>query len=101
MARRLWWPRRALELIEEKAREVGGRYVEEMQNLAGRLAEEIAPLETRAEGVRHAARQRLAGLQEDVELPEVEGEEFEDAANGWLFDSRRDYLEQLDYYKNR
>jgi hypothetical protein len=72
-----------------------------MQNLAGRLAEEIAPLEARADGVRHAARRRLAGLEEDVELPEVEGEEFEDAANGWLFDSRRDYLEQLDYYKNR
>ena len=38
---------------------------------------------------------------EDVELPEVEdlGEEPEDAAEGWLFDSRRDYFEQLDYYK--
>jgi hypothetical protein len=38
-------------------------------------------------------------LEQEVDLPRVEGEEPEGAANEWLFDSRRDYLDQLDHYK--
>ena len=53
------------------------------------------------EGVQQATRRRLEGLEDAVELPQVEGEEPEDAAEDWLFDSRREYLEQLDYYKDR
>lgn len=101
LARRLRWPRRALELIEDEAREVGERYAEELQDLADRLADEMAPLEERAERVLHVTRRRLAGLEQQVELPEVEGEEPEEVADGWLFDSRRDYLEQLRHYKYR
>ncbi len=37
---------------------------------------------------------------EELELPTVEAEEPEGAAEGWLFDSRRDYFEQLRYYKH-
>jgi hypothetical protein len=99
LVRRLQWPRRALELIEEEALEVGERYADELQDLADRLAQEIAPLEERAGRVLHVARQRLAGLEEEVDLPEVEGEEREGSATGWLFDSRRDYFEQLRHYK--
>jgi hypothetical protein len=100
LARRLRWPRRALELIEERAREAGGRYEQELRNLSEALAREIRPLEERAERVLHAARRRLAGV-EEVELPEVEGAEPEGSADGWLFDSSRDYLEQLRHYKER
>jgi len=51
LSRRLRWPRRALELIEEEALEVGERYAEELQDLADRLAQEIDPLEERAQRV--------------------------------------------------
>jgi hypothetical protein len=46
-----------------------------------------------------AIREKLGAIEPDLpELPEPEAEpEDED----WLFDSRRDYLEQLDYYKDR
>jgi hypothetical protein len=101
LERRLRWPRRALELIEEQAQEVGERFVEELRDISDRLAEEIAPLEERADRVLRGARRRLTGLEEDIDLPEVEGEEPLGAASGWLFDSRRDYLEQLDHYKQR
>jgi hypothetical protein len=100
-SRRLRWPRRALDLIEEAAEEAGERYAEELQDLADRLAEEIEPLEERAGRVLQVARRRLEGLEEGIEAPEVEGEEPEGAADGWLFDSRRDYLEQRDHYKER
>jgi hypothetical protein len=101
MARRLRWPRRALELIERGAQEVGERYAEELQDLADRLAEEIAPLEERANRVLLVTRRRLASLEEEVDLPQVDGEEPNGAAEGWLFDSRRDYFEQLPHYKSR
>jgi hypothetical protein len=100
---RLRWAHRALTLIEERAREIGERYATELEDIQERLSREIAPLEERAERVLHAARRRLEGLEEDVAplLPTVEGEEMDGAAEGWLFDSRRDYMEQLRHYKNR
>jgi hypothetical protein len=58
-------------------------------------------LERLNEGVPRGARRRLTGLEEDIALPEVEGEEPLGAASAWLFDSSRDYLEQLDHYKER
>jgi len=36
-----------------------------------------------------------------MELPTVEGEEDPLAAEDWLFDSRREYFEQLHRYKTR
>jgi hypothetical protein len=102
LERRLRWHRRALARIEGQAAEASGRYIEELQDLADRLEEEMAPLRERTERVLRAARRRLVGLV-DVELPEVAGlgEEPEDAADGWLFDSRRGYFEQLRCYKGR
>jgi len=47
----------------------------------------------------HAIREKLEAL--EPELPSLpEGEAFPED-EGWLFDSRRDYLEQLRYYKGR
>ncbi len=95
---RLRWPQRALGILEARAREIGERYVEELQDIAARLEEDMAPLEAAAERVRLGVRRRLEGL-EDTELPQVEAEEPPDAADSWLFDSRRTYLAQLRHYK--
>jgi hypothetical protein len=98
--RRFVWPHRALELIAEQAREKAEPYRAELEDLAARLEADMAPLRERAEGVLHVARRRLEGV-EEVDLPSADGlgEEPEGAAEGWLFDSRRDYFEQLDAYK--
>jgi len=50
--RRMRWPHRALELLEEQAREIAERYTEELEDIAERLAAEMAPVEERYEGVR-------------------------------------------------
>ena len=102
LERRLGRPRGALARIEDQAQEVAGNYAAELEDIARRLEEEIAPLRERAERVLRAARRRLEGI-EDAELPEVAelGEEPNAAAEEWLFDSRRGYFEQLRYYKNR
>jgi hypothetical protein len=51
IGRRMHWPHRALELLEQQAQEIGERYTEELQDIANRLAAEIAPLEERRERV--------------------------------------------------
>jgi hypothetical protein len=98
---KLYWPRLALEMIEEQAEAIGERYADQLRGIADRLADEMAPLEERAERVLQVARQRLHSVADEVELPEVEAEEGDEATDGWLFDSRRDYFEQLRYYKER
>ncbi len=100
---RLRWVHRALGLIEERAREIGERYVAELEDIRDRLAAEMTPLEERAVRVRRAARRKLLWFEEEMapQLPTVEGEEPDGVAEGWLFDSRRDYMEQLRHYKNR
>jgi len=111
LERQMRWPHKALELIAEQAQEKGARFAEDraaIEQKAQELADmrleldrkidaELGPLEERAEGVLQAARRRLAHLDE-LELPTVEAEEPEGAAEGWLFDSRRDYLEQHRWY---
>ena len=51
--------------------------------------------------LQQAVREKLEAL--EPELPPIpEGELDEEPEDeGWLFDSSREYLEQLDYYKNR
>jgi hypothetical protein len=65
VARRMHWPHRALELLEEQAREIGERYTEELQDIADRLAEEMAPLEERNERVLQSHTPKVCGHRGD------------------------------------
>ena len=47
----------------------------------------------------HAIQDALEGLEPD--LPPLPTPEANPDDEGWLFDSRRDYLEQLEHYKRR
>jgi hypothetical protein len=113
LERHMRWPHKALELIAERAEEASSQFEDEREEIArkaGELADlrlrlaqklgaELEPLEERAEGVLQVARRRLGRL-EELELPRVDAEEPEGAAEGWLFDSRRDYLEQVRFYQH-
>jgi hypothetical protein len=58
---------------------------------------EIAPLQRRLDGVRHAMQQKSDDF--DPELPERPEPAITDAdESAWLFDSSRSYLDQLGYY---
>lgn len=111
LARQMRWPHKALELIAEQAEEFSEEFSEEREEierkareltelrnaLEEKLDEKLAPLVKRAEAVSQAARRRLERLR-DLELPTATAEEPEGATEGWMFDSSREYLEQLGYY---
>jgi hypothetical protein len=70
------------------------------EDLRQKLAADLDPLRERAEAMLERAEMRIGRLDE-LELPTYEAEEPEGAAEGWLFDSRRGYVEQQRWYNNR
>jgi hypothetical protein len=93
--------RAAVEGIKGEAEVIYERYRARLESLAAELDGELSPLDERLEELQQAVREKLAALEPDLpDLPEGETEDDPDD-EGWLFDSRRDYLEQLGYYKNR
>jgi hypothetical protein len=90
--------REQLDEIAEEAREICGRYEEELAQVDQRLQADLAPLKERLEGVRHALLAAIQDFQVDLpDRPEPDADPPDEG--GWLFDSGRDYLEQLAAYK--
>jgi hypothetical protein len=91
----------AVEEVKGEAEEIYERYRARLEELAGELEEELEPLDDRLETLQQAVREKLEALEPDLP-PLLEGElEEEPEDYGWLFDSRRDYREQLVYYNDR
>jgi hypothetical protein len=89
----------AVEGIKGEAEEIYERYRARLEELAAELDEELEPLDERLETLQQAVREKLEDLEPDLpSLPEGEASPEDE---GWLFDSRRNYLEQLDHYKDR
>ena len=87
-----------LEAIREEVAEISESYQERLEELDNRLQAELAPYRARLLSLRQAIQDDLL---EDVvpELPDLPAPEALPEGSGWLFDSRRDYLEQLTVYK--
>jgi hypothetical protein len=64
------------------------------------MGADLEPLGERLEALRHAVALRAESL--EIALPDrPEPETDPPDEDAWLFDSERDYFEQLDYYKAR
>src|SRR5215208_4830222 len=89
-----------VEEIKGEAEEIYERYRARLEELAAELDVELEPLDGRLETLQLEVREKLEAL--EPELPPIPGGETEEEPEDeeWLFDSRRDYLEQLAYYKN-
>ncbi len=88
-----------IEEVKSEAEEIYERYRARLQDLSVALDEELSPLDERLETLQQAIREKLAVLEPDLPpLPEPEANPKDE---GWLFDSRRDYREQLRHYKDR
>jgi len=98
------------EIAEERAEELADlrrqqveivtRYQERVDELNRQIAEEMAPVRERSEEIRHAVQEQLDALDPDLPpRPEGEFEDREDAA--YLYDSSRDFIEQMRHYRRR
>ena len=89
----------AVKEVNGEAEEIYERYRGRLQDLGTALDEELSPLDERLETLQQTIREKLAVLEPDLPpLPEPEAKPTDE---GWLFESRRDYREQLRYYKDR
>jgi len=88
-----------VERLKGEAEGIYERYRPRLEDLAAELNEELSPLDERLETIQQAIREKLATLNPNLPpLPEGEADPDDE---GWLFDSRRDYFEQLRHYKAR
>src|SRR5215208_1859324 len=88
-----------VERLKGEAEGIYERYRPRLEDLAAELNEELSPLDERLETIQQAIREKLATL--DPNLPPLPEGEADPDDEGWLFDSRRDYFEQLRHYKAR
>jgi hypothetical protein len=92
--------RQEVEEIEQEARQVYDRYRTQLEQLDDQLGAELEPLRERLEAVRHAIQAEVD--QFDFDLPaRPEAEIDPPDERDWLFDSGREYMEQLAAYKAR
>ncbi len=87
-----------LDAIAREARLIAQRYEGVLEQLDAELQRELAPLHARLGALRESLRVTAQGF--EMALPErPQPQRAKTNDDGWLFDSQRDYLTQLDYYR--
>ncbi len=88
-----------LDDLQERIGAIVERYQGQLRELSGAMDGELEPYREELNSLRQAIQGELDELEVDLpELPEPQADPQED---GWLFDSHRDYFEQLVVYKAR
>jgi hypothetical protein len=88
-----------LRVIEAEAQAIYERHRETLDEVADAIERDLEPLRERLRAAEDSVRDKLYNLEPDLpELPEPSRVPH-GADEGWLFDARRGYLEQLDYFK--
>lgn len=89
-----------LEDIEAEARQIVDKYADRLRALSDELNTELAPLAQRLKIVRQAIQKRADEFVVDLpDVPEAEAPGTDES--GYLFDAARDYLAQLEVYRQR
>lgn len=87
-----------LDTLKSAAAAIADSYRERLEALADEMREEMEPLEGDIKSLRQAIENEMASFEPDLPERPVSSVTLPEAFDG-LFDSRRDYLEQLGYYK--
>jgi hypothetical protein len=91
--------REELGALEDQARAIAREYEGRLAALGDELQQRLAPVAARLEVLRQAVSAAAANLSIDLpERPEAEPAGADERT--WLFDSARDYMEQLPRYKS-
>lgn len=88
-----------VDTLEERIREVAEKYRERLEGLSEELSHELEAYHGLLETLRQGVQDELDSI--DVCLPDPPTPEVSMDETDWLFDSSRDYFEQLAVYKAR
>lgn len=86
-----------LQEIKHQVGKVTKSYQERLEELQLEMEQELGPSKGDLESLRKHVEEELERI--EVALPLLPEPETSPDHEGWLFDSRRDYFDQLDYYK--
>jgi hypothetical protein len=89
-----------LTALAQESRAIADQYREELQALETRLQDELDPLKERLEALRQDVQATIDDFDVDVP-PRPEPETNPPDEEDWLFDASREYLDQLEMYKQR
>ena len=88
--------------VQEGVCEILENYRERLEALSRELDCELEPFRVRMEAIRQAIQGAIENVDSVFELPDHPETEIDPPdETGWLFDSSRDYLEQIGVYKAR
>jgi hypothetical protein len=91
-----------LKAVQDGVCEILNDYRERLEALSKELDGELKPFKERMKAVRQAIQGEIDAVPEVFELPEHPEIEIDlPDETAWLFDSSRDYLEQIGVYKAR
>jgi hypothetical protein len=86
-----------LDKIKKDVNEITWKYQEQLEELDDSLQEELEPHKQKLESLRQVIKESIDSI--GAEIPALPKPEVQLRDDNWLFDSQRDYLEQLKYYK--
>ena len=91
-----------LKAVQDDVSKILNDYRGRLETLSKELDAELEPLKARMKAVRQAIQSEIDAVPEVFELPEHPANELEPPDEAaWLFDSSRDYLDQIAVYKAR
>jgi DNA repair exonuclease SbcCD ATPase subunit len=87
-----------LDKIKEEIEPILEKYNRNLESLNNELQDEVKPIKNRLENLRHVITFTIDDI--EVDLPEKpHAEVCSHPSNEWLFDSKRDFLEQMKHYR--
>jgi hypothetical protein len=88
-----------LDAIKSEIQNITAGYEEKLKSLNASMDKELSSYKERVEELQNAVKDDIENIKSKIEIPDIPQSDLKEDDNEWLFDSKRDYLSQLKYYK--
>jgi hypothetical protein len=88
-----------LEAIRTAIRKITAGYEDKLRTLNASMDKELSPYKERLEELQSTIQEDLENTKYIIKLPDLPASDFNEDDNDCLFDSKRDYMTQLKYYR--
>jgi hypothetical protein len=88
-----------LAAIKTEIHNITAGYEDKLKDLHASMDKEISPYREKLDELQNTIQEDLENTKSEIEIPYLPKSDLNEDDNDWLFDSKRDYLSQLNYYK--